>query len=318
MDKSQSRFSTSSGDPLLDRRYAWAEGALSEGDAAAAIEILDQTLGEAPGFVAAWHLYGKAKAKLGSTEEAAEAWRQCLALDDEDHLGARLDLASIGACPAEEAASDAFSGRLFDNYADRFDSHLVHSLAYTGPALLKSALARVQSARMGRMSFTITLDLGCGTGLMGEAIRAETAFLAGCDLSVRMVEKARAKTQHDGLPLYDKLAVAGLVEFLTSRRDGSADLILAADVFVYLGELAPAFAQSARVLAAGGLIAFSVQSHAGDGVIVGEDRRFAHGEAWLRQRLGEARLTPLLIEAASTRQDRGQPVPGLVVVATRG
>ncbi|MGO4667140.1 methyltransferase [Bosea sp. 2YAB26] len=317
MEKIQPRFSTSSGDPRLDRRYEWAAAALSEGDAATAVDLLDQTLGEAPGFVAAWHLYGKAKAKLGSKEEAAEAWRQCLVLDDADHLGARLDLARIGAIPAELAASDAFSGRLFDEYAERFDSHLVESLSYHGPALLKDALARACAAQNRALSFAMTLDLGCGTGLMGEAIRAETEFLAGCDLSARMIEKARAKSRDDGGPLYDKLAVAGLVEFLASRRDASADLVIAADVFVYLGELAPAFAQTARVLTATGLVAFTVQDHDGEDVIVGEDRRFAHGERWLRRQLSEARLTPLLLEAASTRKDRGKPVPGLVVVAAR-
>jgi predicted TPR repeat methyltransferase len=71
------------------------------------------------------------------------------------------------------------------------------------------------------------------------------------------------------------------------------------------------------VLQLGGLLAFTAQSHAGEGVIVGEDRRFAHAELWLREKLHEARLRPVRIEEASTRQDRGQPVPGLLVVAER-
>ncbi len=96
-----------------------------------------------------------------------------------------------------------------------------------------------------------------------------------------------------------------------------ADLVVAADVFVYLGELAPCFAQSARVLEPDGLLAFTVQSHDGEGVVVGDDRRFAHAEGWLRERLIEAGLTPVLVEPASTRQDRGAPVPGLLVVAEK-
>ena len=134
----------------------------------------------------------------------------------------------------------------------------------------------------------------------------------------RMIARAGTKTRPDGAPLYDKLAVAGLTEFLASRPDHSADLVIAADVFVYLGELSGAFAQSARVLKPGGLLAFTVQSHAGEGVIVGEDRRFAHAESWLRDRLAEAGLSAVNIATASTRQDRGVPVPGLVVVAQRG
>jgi len=313
----QSSYFASSGDPVLDRRYGWAEAALKEGDAQAAVEILDQTLAQAYHFTAAWHLYGLAQEALGHKEDAATAWRQCLDLDPNDHFGARLDLARIGAMAAEQATSENFSGALFDAYADRFDSHLTQTLQYNAPELLKAALFRCCSNAGRPFQFEAVYDLGCGTGLMGEAIREETGFLAGCDLSPRMIERARAKTKADGSPLYDKLAVAGLTSFLTSRPDHSADLVIAADVFVYLGELGPSFAQSARVLEPGGLLAFTVQSHEGSGVVVGEDRRFAHAEAWLRQRLKKTKFTPLLVEAVSTRQDRGLAVPGLLVVAER-
>lgn len=317
IEKGSRTHFASSGDPTLDRRYAWAEAALKDGDAQACIEILDQTLTEAYGFTAAWHLYGLAQEALGHNEDAATAWRQCLDLDPNDHFGARLDLARIGALPAEKATCENFSGALFDAYADRFDSHLTQTLQYSAPELLKAALVRCCSNAGRPFRFGTVYDLGCGTGLMGEAIRDESGFLAGCDLSPRMIERAQAKTRPDGAPLYDKLAVAGLTAFLASRPDRSADLVIAADVFVYLGELSSCFAQSARVLDEGGLIAFTVQSHEGEGVVVGQDRRFAHAEGWLRERLGEAGLVPLAVEAASTRQDRGLAVQGLLVVAER-
>lgn len=316
-EKGQTTYFASSGDPVLDRRYGWAEAALKEGDAQAAVEILDQTLAQAYHFTAAWHLYGLAQEALGHKEDAATAWRQCLDLDPNDHFGARLDLARIGAIPAEQATSENFSGALFDAYADRFDSHLTETLQYNAPALLKAALVRCCSNAGRPFRFDTVYDLGCGTGLMGEAIHEQSGFIAGCDLSPRMIERARAKMAPDGTPLYDKLAVAGLTSFLASRPDASADLVVAADVFVYLGELAPCFAQSARVLEPGGLLAFTVQTHPGEGVVVGEDRRFAHAESRLQERLMEAGLTPILTEAASTRQDRGAPVPGLLVVAER-
>lgn len=317
IEKGSSVYSASSGDERLDRRYAWAEAALKEGDAQAAIDILDQTLAENYGFTAAWHLYGLAQEALGHNEDAATAWRQCLDLDPNDHVGARLDLARIGALPPEQATSENFSGALFDAYAERFDSHLVETLQYRAPALLKEALARRYAQAHQPFRFGTVLDLGCGTGLMGEALRAETEFLAGCDLSPRMIAKAQAKRRADGSPLYDKLATAGLTAFLASRPDICADLVIAADVFVYLGDLSPTFHQSARVLRPGGLLAFTVQSHDGEGIAVGQDRRFAHAEAWLREKLDEAGLRPVLMEPQSTRIDRGRPVPGLLVLAER-
>lgn len=307
----------SSGDPVLDRRYGRAEAALKDGDAQAAVEILDQTLAQAYHFTAAWHLYGLAQEALGHKEDAATAWRQCLDLDPDDRFGAQLDLVRIGALPAEQATSETFSGALFDAYADRFDSHLTQTLHYNAPALLKTALVRCCSNAGRPFRFDIVYDLGCGTGLMGEAIHEQSGFIAGCDLSARMIERAQSKTAPDGTPLYDKLAVAGLTSFLSSRPDASADLVIAADVFIYLGDLAPCFAQSARVLEPDGLLAFTVQSHEGDGVVVGEDRRFAHAESWLRERLAAAGFTPILVEPASIRQDRGAPVPGLLVVAEK-
>jgi predicted TPR repeat methyltransferase len=317
IEKGSSVYSASSGDQRLDRRYAWAEAALKNGDAPGAIEILDQTLAENYGFTAAWHLYGLAQEALGHNEEAATAWRQCLDLDPNDHVGAKLDLARIGALAAEQATSENFSGTLFDGYAQRFDSHLVDALQYQGPALLKEALARCCMQAGRSFQFGIALDLGCGTGLMGAAIRAEAGFLAGCDLSPRMIAKAQGKKSADGGPLYDKLATAGLTAFLASRPDASADLVIAADVFIYLGDLSPSFHQSARVLKAGGLFAFTVQSHQGEGITVGQDRRFAHAEGWIREKLDEARLKPMLVESQSIRTDRGEPVPGLIVIAER-
>jgi predicted TPR repeat methyltransferase len=317
-EQGSAAHSASSGDQTLDRRYEWAEAALKDGNPQACVEILDQTLAQAYHFTAAWHLYGLAQEALGRNEDAATAWRQCLTLDPNDHFGARLDLARIGAMSAEDATSENFSGTLFDAYAERFDSHLTQALHYDAPAQLKAALARLHDNAGRPFRFDTVLDLGCGTGLMGEAVRDEAGFLAGCDVSPRMIERARAKLRGDGQPLYDKLAVAGLTAFLTSRPDSSADLIVAADVFVYLGELGPAFAQSARVLKRDGIFAFTAQSHDGEGVVVGADRRFAHAEGWLRQRLGEAGLQPMLLEPASARQDRGAPVPGLLIVAERG
>lgn len=307
----------SSGDPVLDRRYEWARAAFHEGDAAAAAEILDQTVAQNYGFLAAWHLFGRAQESLGRHEEAAAAWRHCLDLDPQDRLGVKLDLARIGALPAEEATSEAFSGALFDTYADRFDDHLTQSLHYNAPALLHDALKACCTNAGRPFRFATVYDLGCGTGLMGEVLREAAFFLAGCDVSAGMVARADAKRRSGGLPLYDKLAVAELTDFLKSRPDGAAGLVVAADVFVYLGELRPVLMQSARVLMPGGMLAFTVQSHDGPGVVVGEDRRFAHAQSWLRERLDEAGFDILAFDAVSTRQDRGKPVPGMLVVAMR-
>ena len=301
----------SSGDLLADRRYAWAEAALKEGDAAAAADLARQALEIAPGFAAGWFLLGQAEQALEHCEAAQAAFAEALRLDPEDSLGAGLRLAQLGAGEPDRAMSPAYVRQLFDDYAIRFDRHLVKSLNYRAPALLHDSVRRTCSKRLRPFRFNEALDLGCGTGLAGEAFRAECGLLAGIDLSPEMVRRAEAKR------IYDELAVGDGAAWLAMRNDASADLVLAADVFVYIADLAPIFAEVARVLRPAGLFAFTVQAHAGEGVALGEDARYAHGEPYLREFSARSGFAVALLETVSTRQDRGADVPGLILVLAR-
>ena len=109
-----------------------------------------------------------------------------------------------------------------------------------------------------------------------------------------------------------------MVQGLRARPDASADLILAADAMIYVADLAPVLAESRRVLAAGGLLAFTTETHAGEGVILGEGLRYAHAAAHVRSSVEAAGLTLSLLEDRSARTEDNMPVPGLVAVATKG
>ncbi len=293
-----------SGDLNADRRFAYAQGAVEDGDHAAAADLAEQTLEIAPGFAPAHALLGRARAGLNQRDAAIQALQAALALDPEDPLGVRLDLARLGALPLEEALGAGYVRALFDQYAPRFDAHLVGALGYRGPAVLMEALEAVAPER----SFVRALDLGCGTGLMGEVLRPRVEHLAGCDLSPAMVEAARGKG------IYDRLAAAELVAFLDAEPRAGADLVAAADVLVYLGDLAPVLAAVAEALAPGGLFGFTVQAHDGRSFVLGEDARFAHAEGYLAEAAGAAGFAIALSRAASTRRDRGAEVPGRVLV----
>jgi predicted TPR repeat methyltransferase len=94
-------------------------------------------------------------------------------------------------------------------------------------------------------------------------------------------------------------------------------LVVAADVFVYMADLASALRESRRVLAQGGFLAFTVQAHEGEGFALGADARYAHSEGYLRALAAGSGLTTVLLERVSTRRDRGEDVPGFVVVMER-
>jgi predicted TPR repeat methyltransferase len=126
-----------------------------------------------------------------------------------------------------------------------------------------------------------------------------------------MIEQARATG------LYAELEVADMVEGLTRKQDGSADLILAGDAMVYVSDLAPVLAQIRRVLVPGGLLAFTLETHGGEGVILGPGLRYAHAAAPVREAIDAAGLSLVHLEPASPRTEDNVPVSGLVVVATR-
>jgi predicted TPR repeat methyltransferase len=159
--------------------------------------------------------------------------------------------------------------------------------------------------------FKRAIDLGCGTGLAARAFAKEVDTFIGIDLSPRMIERSRATG------LYAELEVAEMLQGLCSKPDASADLILAADAVVYLSDLAPLLREAARMLAPGGLLAFTAETHRGEGVILGEGLRYAHGVAYVRNAIAAAGLTLSRLDDLSARNEDNTPVPGLVVVATK-
>lgn len=297
-------MSSSSNDLLADRRVAWARAMAREGDHAAAADLLEQVVERVPGWAPGWAALAEARERAGAPEAARAAWLRVAALDGAGTLGAEPHLARLeGRAVALPAP---YLRALFDDYAPRFDRHLVEALGYDGPAVLLEGLARAAPGRR----FAHALDLGCGTGLMGRALAGRAERIDGVDLSPAMVERARETGAYDGL------AACSLEEALAGAGPGHYDLVTAADVFVYLGDLGPVAAGIAAALAPGGLLAFTVQLR-DTGFALGPDMRFSHGEDHVAVALAAAGLRLALIEPASTRREAGRAVPGLVAVAAR-
>jgi predicted TPR repeat methyltransferase len=299
----------SSGDLIADRRYKWALDHAARGDLSGAADILAQTVELAPGFATAWFALGAVRDRLGERDAAVAAFDNARKLDPDDYHGARLQLARLGAGEPAPAMTTTYVQRLFDQYAARYDGALLEHLAYRAPALLREAVEHVAAGRPPR--FAAMLDLGCGTGLAGAAFGPLVDRLVGVDLSPAMVAQASAKG------IYDRLETADVADALdeAAARHATYQLVAAADVFVYLNDLAPVVARVARVLAADGVFAFTVETHAGDGVKLLPTLRYAHSEAYVRGVLCDAALTVARLEQKSVRSEKGVPVDSLVVVA---
>jgi predicted TPR repeat methyltransferase len=305
---SVSALVASSGDLIADRRYRFGCDLAGRRDFAAAADLFAQAAEIAPAFAPAWFALGEARLKLGDDEGAAAAFRRSLAVDPDDRCGAALQLARLGATDAVRAMSPAYVRALFDQYAPRFDEALA-GLAYDGPARLQEAVA----AACPDGTFGHMLDLGCGTGLAGAAFRPLVRRLTGIDLSPAMA------TQAHGKKLYDRLETGDLVRFLATEqsRGGHYDLVIAADVFVYLFDLASVAVAVAGVLSPGGVFAFTVETHSGKGVELGEKLRYRHGAGHVREALEAAGLRVLQLSPVTTRTEADADVPGLLALAVR-
>ncbi len=305
----------SSGDLIADRRYKWALDHVAQGDLAGAADILAQTIELAPSFATAWFALGAIRDQLGDHDGAVAAFEKAREADPDDYHGARLQLARLHAGEATPAMTQTYVRRLFDQYAARYDTALTERLAYRGPALLRDAVDLVLREAGRPLHFGVILDLGCGTGLAGAVFRPFAGRLVGIDLSPAMAAQAEAKG------VYDRLVTADLVEALAkeaagdTKYDATYDLAIAADVFVYVNDLAPIVAGVTRVLARDGLFAFTVETHAGDGVKLLPTLRYAHGEAYVRRVLAEAGFAIVHLAKSPVRTERGAPVDSLVVVA---
>lgn len=249
----------------------------------------------------AWSHRGTLLREMQRLEEAAACFEKAIALGADPQVHAYF-LASVRGGAAPQAAPRAYVEYLFDDYAAEFQQHLVGVLHYRAHALLIQRLAD-----LGPRRFSSVLDLGCGTGLCGPLIAPLADRVDGVDISRRMLDQART------LGIYTTLVHADVADHLhsASRR---YDLVLAADVFIYVGELSRVFAGVARVLQPGGLFCFTVELAAeGQTLQLLPSLRYAHSEAYIRQLASAHGFALQTLLRAPLREDQQQPVQGLYV-----
>jgi predicted TPR repeat methyltransferase len=238
--------------------------------------------------------------------DAVAAYEKALALGADPELVGYM-LAALGAQQAPASSPAAYVQGLFDQYAGRFDRHLVEVLQYRTPALLADAVRRNALQSVHAEPVLDVLDLGCGTGLCGALLRPMARTLEGVDLSPRMLERAR------DLGIYDALHCAEMTEFLRARPLG-ADLIVAADVFVYAGDLSAVFVAARGALRAGGQLAFSVEALEEGEFALRASGRYAHSEAYLRAMAAAHGFAVSVLEPCVLRKEDGADIAGLLAV----
>ena len=286
------------------RRLEFALACLAQQDFAGAADTARAATEADPTLSDAWFVLGEAAQRAGDPAAAAAAYRRYLAIDPEDRLGAEARLVLLGAAPTPKQLPAAYLRALYQEYAPRFERSLTEGLAYRGPAVIEAALGprRVRRA----------LDLGCGTGLLAPVLRPRAERLEGVDLSSAMLARARQRG------IYDALHEGDAVAQLRAMAAESWDLVAAADLLPYLGDLAALFVEIARVLARGGRVVATMERHDGaDDYLLAPAQRFRHAARYVLRIAQAAGLKIERLDPVVTRQEAGQPVPGLLLLAAK-
>jgi len=254
-------------------------------------------------------------AKLVCLDNAINALRTVQELAPDSSAVEELELLLAKRSESANKASPSFVKALFDEEASTFNEKLA-SLNYTVPQQVAAEVERLVTDR-GR-AFASALDAGCGTGLVGPLIRRSIhGSLIGADLSQKSLDVAAKLKGEDGLPIYAKLYAGDLLSLKFEERP--FELLLAADVLVYFGDLSAVISGFSQLLTGGGTIVFSCERLGGSGSDdIGwqlmSSGRFAHHRKYV-----EAVSTAQGLKLAAYREivprfEHGQEVPGHLFV----
>lgn len=283
--------------------------ALANTDGAAeAVGAWRDLLAHVPAEPGSWSALSLAAEAAGDGATARAALRRMLALAPEPRPLAAVRLARLGAAGGPPPdLPEGYVEAHFDNFAGGFDYQLVNQLRYAVPADMAAHLPALLPDTPWEV-----LDLGCGTGLVATALAARLAAIDGIDLSIRMIEKARARG------LYRELIVGDVLAALARLPSGSTyHLATAADVLVYVADPAPWFAAVAPLLRPGGLFAFSIELDRDGDVSLNPHLRYRHGPALMTRLAASAGLETVLDQPIAVRRNNGIPVEGRLMAARR-
>ena len=265
-----------------------------------ALQAFDRSVDIDPTFAAAWSARGGLLRETHQLEEAAKSFEKALALGADPDLNSYY-LASVRGVEPPATAPRQYVEALFDDYAADFQGHLVEKLGYRGYEVLLRPV--IESGER----FHSALDLGCGTGLCAALIQPSVDTIDGIDISSEMLKQA------EKLGVYRELIHEDLAEFL-ARTQRRADLVIAADVLVYVGELSSMFLSIGRILEPGGLFAFTVELTTSDkDCHLLPSLRYAHSESYVRRLAAQCGLHWDDLRIAPIRHEQSVPVQGLYV-----
>ena len=278
--------------------------------------LLEKAIQISPNFANAHYNLGNTYQELGETQQAINCYQQ--AIDLYDHVlisnpndrrvltsrQSTLHLLNSQVGVTTKTAPKHYIQSLFDDYAKRFDHHLTETLDYKVPQLLKNRL----TTQLGsNLTFDMAIDLGCGTGLSGEAFRPICRLLVGIDLSPNMLDIAKKKE------VYDVIENIDINKYLNNDLE-KYDLFIATDVLIYIGDLSQLFSNISGASKSGAVFLFSTESTNTNDYLLTNQGRYAHSDKYVNQLARLHQFTILNVENTILRTEEGKGVDGQLFI----
>jgi predicted TPR repeat methyltransferase len=249
-----------------------------------------------------WKALGELAHILGRRADARRAYERLLEIEPDDAEIQHLLVALRDEAPPERVPDECIH-QLYARFSDVYESQMLEELYYEGPERLFKAIRDV----VGDHQIPSVLELGCGTGLLGQLLKPSALRLVGVDLSPEMAAVAAERD------LYDQVEVAEITHWLDDCRE-TFDLIVACDTLIYFGDLRQVVCRAVKRLRPGGAIAFSVEQAESAPFRLTDSGRYAHHSDHLRQVAESACLSIACLRKEYIRMEYGEEVIGLLVV----
>ena len=222
----------------------------------------------------------------------AENWQKL----EPDNVFSKRILAGISGINDEK--NDAiYAEKLFNAFAETYEE----TLDRLNPQIIERFIQE-----HGEIEGKV-LDLGCGTGLAAARLKTKTNRFDGVDIAAQMLDVARSKD------LYEHLYQADIEEFLQKHSVIEYDLVIAFDVFCYLGNLQPILSKLK-----GKEIWFSVEAgdeERGQDYYPTPSGRYKHQRVYLEKMLKNLKFNNVVIFDLALRQENGSDGAGWLIKA---
>lgn len=281
-------------------------------------EAYEKGLSIAPNHPGLNYNYAGLLQDLGNTRDAVGRFDALAKSDSPIAPSAEFLRASITGENTPETAPEQFVKNLFNFYAPQFEASLIGKLQYRSPGVLHDLLLRpeVTNIRDIKAAPQRILDLGCGTGLMGVVLREFASELVGVDLSANMLMRANEKG------IYSATHCQDIHSYLADMSHGAFDVVVASDLFIYVGKLDNVFALLGQKLSSGSLVAIACEELAegtpGPGYGLRDTARYAHKDSYIRQLASKNGFTVTAFDNSPIRNQKGQPIAGIYYIFVRG